>query len=152
MQESAGHDRHCPVCMEQPSEWLRFLPCLHFAWYHPVTSLKCALGWLELKHECPVCKTAVTQVDRYCEAKKRTEENTPMPFLKPSNKEDSIRVGQAHQDASEALDKPFFMEEFTKLLGAISDKHSMYLTVQQFGDAYGRQPPYSYAGLTKNRA
>jgi alpha-galactosidase len=91
----------------------------------------CADGWLQVKHQCLICKTEVEQVDRYSKEKLRVEENTFIPPISKSLKhEETAEVTSTHQSASQALNKEFFLEEFTKLLSTIHHKHATYMTLK----------------------
>lgn len=76
-----------------------------------------------------MCKTPAERVDRYLSHETLLDENIPLPH--PSRKQSL--ADSTDQTASEALGKPYFFEEFTKLLQLISDKHSSYSTMKRFG-------------------
>lgn len=109
----------------------------------------CADGWLQVKHQCLICKTEVEQVDRYSQEKLRIEENAFMPPISQSLKpEETAEVTYSHQSASQALNKEFFVEEFTKLLSTIHHKHATYISLK---DQRYSGVCHSYATVTQHR-
>lgn len=94
-------------------------------------SQDCAAGWLQVKHECLMCKTSIEQIDRYSKDKQQIEESAFIPRIaKRHIEDDSAEVGPPHQMAAQSLDRQFFVDEFTKLLSAIGQKHATYLTLR----------------------
>ena len=97
-------------------------------------SVDCCREWLEVKHECLLCKSQVTKTDRYLSQTILLDEDVALP---PTSRKQSL-ADTSENTASEALGRPFFLEEFTKILQLINDKHATYKSLKQYSALCGQ--------------
>lgn len=124
----------CPICFRDSVEWMRFKPCLHFV------CRQCANDWLEVKHECLMCKTPTVATDLFFGKTVLLDADLALPATSRKH----LLADTSDESASEALDRHHFVDEFTKLLQLINDRHNTFLTMNKTFAGNQQRLPQEY--------